>query len=85
MKFKESLGVMFVLIVILIVKLFTHNMKEELNANILTKYLVGQCSLEEELFIQQWLKDSSYNQYFFAFLKQNLQQNKQLKVRTLVG
>jgi hypothetical protein len=85
MIFEEILGVMFVLIVILIVKLFTHNMKEELNANILTKYLVGQCSLEEELFIQQWLKDSSYNQYFFAFLKQNIQQNKQLKVRTLVG
>jgi hypothetical protein len=85
MIFEEILGVMFVLVVILIVKLFTHNMKEELNANILTKYLVGQCSLEEELFIQQWLKDSSYNQYFFAFLKQNIQQNKQLKVRTLVG
>lgn len=49
-------------------------MKEQLQANLFTKYLAGMCSLEEEAFLKNWLKSNPANQMFLGFVQQNIPQ-----------
>lgn len=48
-------------------------MKEELKANLLTKYACGLCSPEEEAFVIAWLESNVAHNYFLEFIKKNLQ------------
>jgi len=48
-------------------------MKEELKANLITKYICGLCSKNEVEYVENWLKSNSANQLFLGFIKQNLQ------------
>ncbi len=50
-------------------------MKEQLQANLFTKYLAGMCSAEEELFLKNWLKSNPANQLFLGFVQQNIPQS----------
>ncbi|MDI1233365.1 MAG: hypothetical protein PSX81_03675 [bacterium] len=50
-------------------------MKEEIQANIFTKYLAGLCSNEEEQFLKNWLKNNPANQLFLGFVQQNFPQS----------
>jgi len=50
-------------------------MKEQLQANIFTKYLAGMCTSEEELFLKNWLKSNPSNQSFLGFVQQNIPQS----------
>jgi hypothetical protein len=56
-------------------------MLEELKANILTKYLIGQCTKQEEEFIKNWLKSNETNQLFLGFLQQKIQQTEGMLVK----
>lgn len=57
-------------------------MKEELKANLITKYICGLCSKSEVEFVENWLKSNSTNQLFLGFIKQNLQnQNSAIAVK----
>lgn len=47
-------------------------MKDELKANLITKYICGLCTPDEEEFIKNWLKTNSTNQLFLGYIKQNL-------------
>lgn len=49
-------------------------MKEQLQANLFTKYLAGMCSHEEEAFLKSWLKSNPANQMFLGFVQQNIPQ-----------
>jgi hypothetical protein len=49
-------------------------MKEQLQANLFTKYLAGLCSNEEETFLKNWLKSNPANQLFLGFVQQNFPQ-----------
>ena len=49
-------------------------MKEQLQANLFTKYLAGMCSHEEETFLKNWLKSNPANQMFLGFVQQNIPQ-----------
>lgn len=49
-------------------------MKEQLQANLFTKYLAGLCTLEEEAFLKDWLKRNPANQLFLGFVQQNIPQ-----------
>jgi len=49
-------------------------MKEQLQANLFTKYLAGMCTSEEELFLKNWLKSNPSNQLFLGFVQQNIPQ-----------
>jgi len=49
-------------------------MKEQLQANLFTKYLSGMCSSEEEVFLKEWLKSNPANQLFLGFVQQNFPQ-----------
>lgn len=54
----------------------TYNvMKEQLQANLFTKYLAGLCTNEEELFLKNWLKSNPSNQLFLGFVQQNIPQS----------
>lgn len=46
-------------------------MKEQLQANLFTKFLAGLCSSEEELFLKNWLKNNPGNMPFLGFVQQN--------------
>lgn len=48
-------------------------MKEELQANILTKYVSGQCTPQEEKFLKEWLKSNPSNAYLLGIIQQQLQ------------
>lgn len=50
-------------------------MKEQLQANLFTKYLAGMCSSEEEMFLKNWLKSNPANQLFLGFVQQNIPQS----------
>ena len=50
-------------------------MKEQLQANLFTKYLAGMCSNEEETFLKNWLKSNPANQMFLGFVQQNIPQS----------
>jgi hypothetical protein len=50
-------------------------MKEQLQANLFTKYLAGLCSSEEEAFLKEWLKSNPANQLFLGFVQQNIPQS----------
>lgn len=49
-------------------------MKEQLQANLFTKYLAGMCTTEEENFLKEWLKSNPANQLFLGFVQQNIPQ-----------
>lgn len=49
-------------------------MKEQLQANIITKHLAGWCNKQEEEFLKNWLKTNPSNQLFFGVIKQRLQE-----------
>lgn len=51
-------------------------MKEQLQANLFTKYLAGLCSSEEEAFLKEWLKSNPANQLFLGFVQQNIPQSR---------
>ncbi len=51
------------------------SMKEQLQANLFTKYLAGMCSSEEEMFLKNWLKSNPANQLFLGFVQQNIPQS----------
>jgi hypothetical protein len=48
-------------------------MKEELQANLITKYLCGFSTPQEAEFLENWLKTNPSHQMFFGFVKQKLQ------------
>ncbi|MCO6495956.1 MAG: hypothetical protein J5I91_09795 [Bacteroidetes bacterium] len=50
-------------------------MKEEIKANLITKYICGLCTPEEEEFIKNWLKTNTSNQLFLGCIKQNIMSN----------
>lgn len=50
-------------------------MKEEIQANLFTKYIAGLCTSEEETFLKNWLKNNPANQLFLGFVQQNLPQS----------
>jgi|APGre2960657444_1045066.scaffolds.fasta_scaffold903547_1 hypothetical protein len=50
-------------------------MKEQLQANLFTKYLAGMCSNEEEKFLKNWLKSNPSNQMFLGFVQQSIPQS----------
>ena len=54
-------------------------MKEQLQANLFTKFITGMCSSEEEAYLKKWLKSNPANQLFLGFVQQNLPQNLQTK------
>jgi hypothetical protein len=47
-------------------------MKEHLMANILTKYIMGECTSDEIRFIEQWLKSDHSNPILLTLIKQNM-------------
>ncbi len=47
-------------------------MKEQLEANLFTKYLAGMCTSEEENFLKNWLKNNPANQSFLGFVQQSI-------------
>ncbi len=49
-------------------------MKEHLMANILTKYIMGECTSDEIRFIEQWLKSDHSNPILLTLIKQNMTQ-----------
>jgi hypothetical protein len=49
-------------------------MKEQLQANLFTKFLAGMCTNEEEKFLKSWLKNNPANQMFLGFVQQNIPQ-----------
>lgn len=49
-------------------------MKEQIQANLFTKYIAGLCTAEEEVFLKTWLKNNPANQLFLGFVQQNYQQ-----------
>lgn len=49
-------------------------MKENLQANLFTKYLAGMCTQEEEAFLKNWLKNNPANQLFLGFVQGNIPQ-----------
>lgn len=55
-------------------KVVLEGMKEQLQANLFTKYLAGLCSTEEEAFLKNWLKSNPANQMFMGFVQQNFPQ-----------
>lgn len=50
-------------------------MKEDIQANLFTKYIAGLCTSEEETFLKTWLKNNPANQLFLGFVQQNLPQS----------
>jgi hypothetical protein len=54
-------------------------MKEQLQANLFTKFITGMCTSEEEAFLKKWLKSNPANQLFLGFVQQNIPQNLQTK------
>jgi hypothetical protein len=56
-------------------KVVLMGMKEQLQANLFTKYLAGLCSSEEEAFLKEWLKSNPANQLFLGFVQQNIPQS----------
>ncbi len=46
-------------------------MKEQLSANLFTKYIAGLCNNEEENYLKNWLKNNPSNQFFLGFVQQN--------------
>ncbi|MCK9480754.1 MAG: hypothetical protein M0R38_03205 [Bacteroidia bacterium] len=50
-------------------------MKEELKANLITKYICGLCTPEEEEFVLNWLKANSTNQLLLGYIRQNMMSN----------
>lgn len=50
------------------------DMKEQLQANLFTKFLAGMCTQEEERFLKSWLKNNPANQLFLGFVQQNIPQ-----------
>lgn len=60
-------------------KIVLEGMKEQLQANIFTKYLAGMCSSEEETFLKNWLKSNPANQSFLGFVQQNIPQSVRLQ------
>lgn len=56
------------------VKIVLEGMKEQLQANLFTKYLAGMCTSEEEAFLKDWLKSNPANQLFLGFVQQNIPQ-----------
>jgi hypothetical protein len=57
-------------------------MKEELKANLLTKYVCGMCTPQEEAFVIDWLKSNASNQHFLNFIMKNLQNEKEKQLIT---
>lgn len=53
-------------------------MKEQMSANLFTKYISGLCSPEEELYLKDWLKNNPGNQLFLGFVQQNVTISKKL-------
>lgn len=47
-------------------------MKEQLEANLFTKFLAGLCTTEEESFLKNWLKSHPSNQSFLGFVQQSI-------------
>ncbi len=56
-------------------KIVLEGMKEQLQANLFTKYLAGMCTTEEEQFLKNWLKSNPANQLFLGFVQQNIPQS----------
>jgi hypothetical protein len=56
-------------------KIVLMGMKEQLQANLFTKYLAGLCTTEEETFLKNWLKSNPANQSFLGFVQQNIPQS----------
>ena len=50
-------------------------MKEDIQANLFTKYIAGLCTAEEETFLKNWLKNNPANQLFLGFVQQNFPQS----------
>jgi hypothetical protein len=46
-------------------------MKEQLQANLFTKYIAGLCTEEEEKYLESWLKNNPSNQMFLGIIRQN--------------
>ncbi|MBL7835936.1 MAG: hypothetical protein JNM67_00320 [Bacteroidetes bacterium] len=59
-------------------KIVLRGMKEQLQANLFTKYLAGLCTSEEEAFLKEWLKSNPANQLFLGFVQQNIPQSVRL-------
>lgn len=59
-------------------KIVLEGMKEQLQANLFTKYLAGLCTSEEEAFLKEWLKSNPANQLFLGFVQQNIPQSVRL-------
>lgn len=55
-------------------KIVIIGMKEQLQANLFTKYLAGLCTSEEEAYLKEWLKSNPANQLFLGFVQQNFPQ-----------
>lgn len=49
-------------------------MKEQIQANLFTKFLAGWCNAEEEAYLKSWLKNNPGNQMFLGFIQQNFQE-----------
>lgn len=47
-------------------------MQEHIQANILTKYLTGLCTQNEQQFIQNWLRSNPTHAMLLGILQQNL-------------
>jgi hypothetical protein len=56
-------------------KIVFRGMKEQLQANLFTKFLAGMCTSEEEAFLKNWLKSNPANQLFLGFVQQNIPQS----------
>lgn len=44
------------------------SVQEQLKANIITKYLGGWCTKEEERELENWLKNNTANRMFFQII-----------------
>jgi hypothetical protein len=54
-------------------------MKEQLQANLFTKYLAGMCTNDEEAYLKNWLKCNPANQMFLGFVQQSIPQSIRLQ------
>jgi hypothetical protein len=61
------------------IRVVLSGMKEQLQANLFTKFITGMCTSEEEAFLKKWLKSNPANQLFLGFVQQNIPQNLQTK------
>lgn len=50
----------------------TQTMKEDLEANLLTKHLAGWCNEEEEAYLKKWLTQNPQHQMTLAVIRQQL-------------